>query len=103
MDLIDLGARRARPGEPNHGLVDRYTPWHVVWGGIMGMSGIVSWPVALGLSIAWEILEHPLKDHVPVLFPKSTQDTLANSAGDIAANMIGWSLGHRLLHRQRRR
>jgi hypothetical protein len=87
--------RTALPGEPNYGFVDRYTPAHMLWGVFLGLSGM-SWPLALGLSIAWEVLEHPLKDHLPEMFPNATQDTWMNSVGDIGANMIGYTLGHKL-------
>jgi hypothetical protein len=97
-----LKMRTARPGEPNHGLVDRYTPWHVFWGVFLGLSGM-SWPVALGLSVLWEIAEHPLKNKLPEMFPNATQDTVTNSAGDVGANMLGYLMGRKISEMKTRR
>jgi hypothetical protein len=90
-----MRTRTALPGEPNYGFADRYTPWHCFWGVFLGLSGM-SWPVALGLSIAWEIIEHPLKNKLPEAFPNATQDTWMNSAGDVGANMLGYLMGRKL-------
>ena len=47
-------------------------------------------------AIGWEIAEYPLKEYVPGLFPRHTQDRLPNMAGDVAAVAFGWWLVDRV-------
>jgi hypothetical protein len=53
----------------------------------------------LGLAVAWELLENPLKVRVPALFPHATRDTLRNSFGDVLAVMFGWGVARWLCAR----
>lgn len=81
--------RTAGPGEINGNAVDRYTIGHAAFGVMMGL-GRVPWWGALTVAVGWEFLERILKDHVPALFPDSTQDTLVNASFDAIAIMLGW-------------
>ena len=63
-----------------------------------GLVGVVAAALGLGLwstlalAVSWEVAEHLLKNLIPAIFPHPTQDTLANSAGDMLATMIGWAM-----------
>lgn len=83
--------RTAWPGEINHNALDRFTIGHAAVGTIMGLAR-APWWVALGVAIGWELLERPLKDEFPRLFPHATQDTVANAVVDAAAMVVGWGL-----------
>ena len=50
------------------------------------MLGLGFWST-LALAISWELVEHLLKNLIPSIFPHPTQDTLANSAGDVLSTM----------------
>ena len=71
--------------------VDRFTLVHVAVGGLYGASGL-SWPVALALSIGYELAEKTFKNQFPEIFPSASFDTPVNKVIDVAANMIGWGL-----------
>lgn len=84
--------RTARPGEINYALLDPYSLVH----GLVGVLAVVVlglgfWPM-LAIAVSWEVLERILKDVVPAIFPHPTQDTLANSIGDVLSALAGWSL-----------
>jgi hypothetical protein len=81
--------RVAGPGEINHGFVDPYTLVHGLVGVAAATLGLGLWST-LALAVSWEVAEHLLKNLIPAAFPHPTQDTLANSAGDILATMVGW-------------
>ena len=85
--------RTAGPGEINHAFFDLYS-WAHGAVGVIGalMLSLGFWPM-LGIAIAWEIVEHLLKNMMPAFFPYPTQDTLANATGDVVSAMVGWSLG----------
>jgi hypothetical protein len=83
--------RLAGPGEINHGFVDPWTLVHGLVGVAAAVLGFGLWST-LALAISWEVAEHLLKNLVPTMFPHPTQDTLANSAGDILATMVGWAM-----------
>ena len=63
--------------------------WRLV-GVTAGLIGLGFWPT-FGIAISWEILEHILKNLVPSLFAYPTQDTLANSIGDVLSALFGWA------------
>ena len=44
-------------------------------------------------SIAFELLESPLKQANPDLFPHPSPDTTTNMIGDTIAVIVGWNLG----------
>jgi hypothetical protein len=81
----------AQPGTINGDLLDRFTLAHAGVGAVYGLMNL-SLPAAAVLAIGWEVVERPLKDEFPELFPHSTQDTLANAALDAAAVLAGWWL-----------
>jgi hypothetical protein len=83
--------RLAGPGEINHGFVDPWTLVHGLVGVAAAVLGFGLWST-LALAISWEVAEHLLKNLIPMMFPHATQDTLANSAGDILATMVGWAM-----------
>jgi hypothetical protein len=82
--------RTARPGEINFAPFDRYSPLHGLVGVVAGLIGLGFWPT-FGITVAWEIVEHVFKNIVPSVFAYPTQDTLANSIGDILSALFGWA------------
>ena len=84
--------RLALPGEINGDPIDRFTLAHLGWGAAFGAAG-APWWVALLSSVVWDVLlEPPLKDHFPRIFPNATQDTPQRVATDTAAWMLGWGV-----------
>jgi hypothetical protein len=83
--------RTARPGEINHAFVD---PWSIVHGLVGVVTAALGWRLGptLLLALGWEMAEHLLKEVVPAIFPHPTQDTLANSIGDVLSTALGWTL-----------
>jgi len=82
--------RTARPGEINYPPFDRYSPLHGLVGVAGGLIGLGFWPT-LGIAVCWEIVEHIFKNLVPSVFAYPTQDTLANSVGDVLSALYGWA------------
>lgn len=82
--------RQARPGEANHAFADRFTLAHAAIGAVYGLLAL---PLlaALGLALAWELVENPLKRVLPRVFPHPTKDTLLNALGDVLAVLSGWA------------
>ena len=94
--------RTAQPGEINYAPFDRYSLLHGLVGVAAGLIGLSFWQT-LGIAVSWEIVEHILKNLAPSLFAYPSQDTLANSFGDVLSALFGWALAtavrqHRLLH-----
>lgn len=89
-----MSPRRARKGEHNYPMFDRYSIVHGVVGGMMGLYG-VSKGTAFLTSIAWEAAEPSLKAKAPSLFPRSTYDTAQNKVGDTISLMAGWWLARK--------
>jgi hypothetical protein len=83
--------RTARPGEINYPPFDRYSPFHGLIGVAAALIGLGFWPT-LGIAVGWEIVEHIGKNLVPSAFVYPTQDTLANSIGDVLSTLFGWGL-----------
>jgi len=83
--------RLAEPGEINNGFVDPWTLMHGLVGVVAAALGFGLWST-LALAISWEVAEHLLKNLIPTMFPHPTQDSLANSAGDILATLVGWTM-----------
>lgn len=81
----------SKPGEVNHGLVDRSTLVHAAIGAGYGLLGLGSTSVLL-LALAWELVENPLKASLPGLFPHATADTLRNALGDLCATLLLFGL-----------
>ena len=83
----------AKKDEVNYPLIDRFTLVHFIIGVGYGLLGLgFGW--TLFLAIAWELIENPLKVHLPFIFPHGTADTLQNSVGDSLAVILGWALIH---------
>jgi hypothetical protein len=83
--------RTAQPGEINYAPVDRYSLAHGFIGVAAGLAGFGFWQT-VGIAVGWEILEHLLKNLVPVVFAYPSQDTLVNSFGDLVSTMLGWAV-----------
>ena len=86
-----MTARGAHSGEINGDFVDRFTLAHAAGGAALGLMR-TSFPTALVVAVGWELVERPLKDAYPALFPHETQDTLPNAVGDVLAVLGGWWL-----------
>jgi hypothetical protein len=79
----------SKPGEVNHGFVDRFTVVHASIGVVYGLLGLSVLETVV-LAVAWELLENPLKAYLPRLFPHATRDTVSNAIGDLLAVVGGW-------------
>ncbi|MBI4208503.1 MAG: hypothetical protein HY538_02200 [Deltaproteobacteria bacterium] len=79
----------AKKGEINYSLIDRFTLVHFMIGFGYDLLGLSLGLVVL-LALVWELLENPLKAHLPFMFPHGTADTLQNSVGDTLAVILGW-------------
>ncbi len=89
--------RTARAGEINHAFVDPYSLVHAAVGAAFGLLGLsLGW--VLAIAIGWELAEHVLKNLIPTVFPHPTQDTLANSAGDVLCALVGWAIARAASH-----
>ena len=81
--------RTAKPGEINHATFDRFTIGHAAIGALMGLSRVPpGWAAAV--AIGWEIVERPLKNALPSMFPHSTQDTPQNAVADALAMLAAY-------------
>jgi hypothetical protein len=92
--LASAHQRTAAPGELNYPFFDVYSLAHAAVGALLRLSGLaVGW--LLLIAVGWEIAEHLLKNLVPAVFPHATQDTLANSIGDVLSALAGWFVAAR--------
>jgi hypothetical protein len=85
----------AAPGTINGDAVDRFTLAHAAVGGFYGLTGL-GWGPVVVLAIGWELLERPLKDAVPQMFPHASQDSATNALIDAAAVIGGWWVVRRI-------
>ncbi len=92
--------RKAKRGEGNYPVFDRYSVVHGVVGGMMGLSGI-SFGTTFAASVLWELAEPTMKRNVPEIFPKSTIDTPQNKVGDTASLLFGWWLVKKAAEKKR--
>jgi hypothetical protein len=98
-----MNVRIANPGEVDGDMFDRYTFAHFGIG--VGLELLRSpWWATLGIALAWEFIENPLKVTFPEVFqprwsPITTTDRIPNAVGDIAAVMSGWALTRYLRRR----
>jgi hypothetical protein len=83
--------RTARPGEINYAFLDPYSLAHALIGALLGLAGL-RLGALLAITIGWEVLEHVFKNLAPAAFPHPTQDTLANSIGDVLSALLGWAI-----------
>jgi hypothetical protein len=79
----------AGPGQINHGFLDPYSLAHAAVGAILAALG-AGLGTMLFITFGWELAERALKDMMPMFFPHPTQDTLANSAGDVLSALAAW-------------
>jgi len=91
--------RVAGPGELNHGFLDPYSLVHGLVGAVIALFGL-GFGAAIAIAVGWELAEHVLKNIAPAAFPHPTQDTLANSAGDVLSTAIGWVVTAAMRSRQ---
>jgi hypothetical protein len=99
--LHALGSARQRvalPGEINHPFLDPYSLAHAGVAALLALFGFSLGSLLL-IAVGWEVGEHIFKDLMPWAFPHPTQDTLANSIGDICSALAGWYLCRRLKQR----
>ncbi len=84
--------RRAKRGEINGDLVDRFTLLHFGTGvALGGLTGMPLWGVAI-VAVGWELIENPLKDAAPEAFPNPTHDSIGNAVLDATAMLAGAAL-----------
>lgn len=81
--------RRARKGEHNYPLIDKYTTVHATVGACMALADAPPW-MAFAATFIWEVAEPQLKAQMPQVFPKSTRDTPQNKIGDSVAFMAAY-------------
>lgn len=74
--------------------IDRFTLAHLVVGYGLGRVG-VSFPISAAIALGWELLERPLKERTPHLFPNPSQDSAPNALTDVAAVLIGHIIARR--------
>lgn len=86
-------SRRYAPGE--QAVLDQYTVAHGSVGVLYGTLTNMPWWLALTLAVGFEVIENPLKDEFPELFPDAKHDRLPNAAADVAAVMFGFWLGRK--------
>jgi hypothetical protein len=86
-----MANRTAEPGEINWPPFDRFTLGHLAVGIMLGLIRMPWWGAGT-FAVGWEIVERPMKDNFPGLFPHATQDTLPNAVVDAAAMMVGWGI-----------
>lgn len=71
-------------------MLDRYTVGHAAVGAVYSAMGLSLLSTA-ALAVAWEVLENPLKDNLPLIFPQASHDSLANATADVVAALVGWA------------
>lgn len=76
-------------GEINIQTVDRFTIGHAAFGMMLGLVR-TPWYFMIPIAVGWELLERPLKQNIPGLFPHAVQDTVPNAAFDALAMLAGW-------------
>lgn len=82
-------------------MVDPYSLAHAAVGAIFGWLGLrLGW--LLAIAVCWEVAEHLLKNLIPAAFPHPTQDTLANSIGDVLCALGGWAISRGVATRSHR-
>ncbi len=81
--------RRARKGERNYPVLDKYSGVHAAAGVGMALGDAPPWAAFL-TTIVWEAVEPQLKARSPEAFPKSTLDTPQNKLGDTIVFMAAY-------------
>lgn len=91
--------RASQPGEINYEAIDRFTIPHASAGVVLGAARLPFWAVAL-IAVGWELVERPLKDAAPSLFPRRSQDSAVNATFDALAMIGGWALWRYVINQQ---
>lgn len=86
------------PAQINHAVFDPWSLVHGLVGVVMAALGYGLLPTLI-LAVGWEVAEHVLKNLVPGIFPHASQDSLANSLGDVLSSVVGWGLARARLGR----
>ena len=96
-DLGFLGLfEKPRPSAgANQEAFDRFTLGHFGMGMALGAAR-ATWPGILIMAIGWEIIERPMKENIPALFPQATQDSLLNATVDAISMIAGWYVTRKL-------
>jgi len=71
--------------------VDRFTIGPFAVGTLLGLARMPWWG-AVAFAVGWEIIEDPLKDWIPGIFPHASHDSFTNSAFDAIAMVSGWAV-----------
>ena len=87
---------KTEPNPVNRRPIDRFTLAHASVGLLLGL-GRVKAPAAALVAVGWELVENPLKDEFPEVFPHPSHDTLANATCDALAVLAGWAVGRYVL------
>ncbi len=82
--------KRAVPEVPKSP-IDVYTIGHLAWGAILASIGVPFWG-AFAASVVFEIVENPMKKHIPQLFPETVLDPPGNQVMDTVGVLAGWAL-----------
>lgn len=82
---------RTNPGAINQDAADRFTFAHGAAGWAMQRFGF-GMPATAAMAVGWELIENPLKDALPSVFPNASHDTPKNAATDVGAALAGWAL-----------
>lgn len=73
----------------NHAFLDAMSLVHLGVGAGFRLFRL-RWGPTLLIAVVWEIVEHVLKTRYPQMFVFPSQDSLANSIGDVLCAMVGW-------------
>jgi hypothetical protein len=93
----DCGAtKRYRPGEQP--LVDRFSFGHAAVGVLYGATGVPWWGAAVA-AVTWEVIEDPLKERLPAVFPDACYDTVENAVADALFVMAGYWVARAIVRR----
>lgn len=84
--------------EINIAPVDRFTLAHGAIG-LLAAAARIPLPWLAAGAVAWEVAERPLKEVLPKLFPRQTQDSFENASVDALAMVGGWLLWYSLFER----
>ncbi len=89
-------ARRYEAHEQS--VLDRYTVGHAAVGLLCGLAQLPWWGTVT-VAIGWELVENPLKDAFPELFPDARHDRYANAAADATAMLAAYALTRAYMRR----
>jgi hypothetical protein len=82
--------------EPNKEAVDQWTPVHVLAGTTAGAVGL-SFPLAMGLAAAYEVVEYAHEwPKGSVIFGSKRPESGINVVTDLVVFAAGWWLGRKL-------